>query len=431
MRVLILTYGSRGDVQPYVALGRGLRSAGHEVTLSAPARFADFVTSHGLGFGALSGEILDLLATDEGRAFLDSADSPAKIATQLPELIRRLSPLQDRLLRDCWDIAQQTRPDIILFHPKTYGGPHIAERLGIPAVLTLPVPYLVPTAEEPNTIFPDLHLGAGYNRFTYYVVLALLGLWSIWFETGLRHAIGLPRQGLMDRVRIAPGRAIPTLHAVSPHVVARPSDWPANAHMTGYWFLDEGADWTPPAALETFLAAGPPPVYVGFGSMVGHRSAQLGRIVVEALARAGLRGVIATGWGGLSLPPDLPDSIFALEQAPHDWLFPRMAALVHHGGAGTTAAGLRCGRPAVIVPFFGDQPYWGKRIAALGAGAPPLPQRSLTAPALAEALVKITRSNEIRHNAAALSQKIRAENGVAEAVRIIEGYAAARTGSNA
>jgi sterol 3beta-glucosyltransferase len=108
-----------------------------------------------------------------------------------------------------------------------------------------------------------------------------------------------------------------------------------------------------------------------------------------------------------------------------------MAALVHHGGAGTTAAGLRCGRPAVIVPFFGDQPYWGKRIAALGAGAPPLPQRSLTAPALAEALVKITRSNEIRHNAAALSQKIRAENGVAEAVRIIEGYAAARTGSNA
>lgn len=424
MNVLILTYGTRGDVQPYVALARGLHCAGHDVTLAAPARFRAFVEGHGLGFGALSDGILDLLAAPEGRALLEGSDSPARIAAKLPNLLSRIGPMQEALLLDSWEIAAQQRPDVILYHPKTYGGPHIAERLGCPAILTLPVPYLVPTGEVPNTIFPDLPLGAGYNLLTYYTVGMLMGLWSSWYEMGLRRDIGLPFQPPIKRWRLLPGKGLPAIHAVSTHVVPRPADWPPEVTMSGYWFLDTDPDWTPPPSLAAFLDGGPPPIYIGFGSMVGADAERLGQVVIEALARTGSRAVAASGWGGLRLPEKLPDTILPLAEAPHDWLFPRMAAVVHHGGAGTTAAALRAGRPNLVVPFFGDQPFWGKRVHKLGAGPPPIPQRELTAESLSAALRELTRASDIRASAEAIGQKLAAEDGIGNAIRTIETLAA-------
>lgn len=420
MNVLVLTYGTRGDVQPYVALALGLRAAGHDVTLAAPARFRGFVESHGLAFGPLSDEMLDLLATPEGRALLERCDTPARIAAKLPDIFARIGPMQDTLLLDSWEIARDLGPDVILYHPKTFGGPHIAERIGCPAILTLPVPYLVPTGEEPNTIFPELPLGPGYNLLTYYAVGGLLGLWSSWYEMGLRRNIGLPMQHPADRWRLLPGHGVPAIHAVSPHVVPRPADWPPEVTMSGYWFLDTATGWTPPPALAAFLAAGPPPVYIGFGSMAGEGPNRLGRVVTEALLRTGLRAVVSTGWGGLKLPDPLPDTIFALAEAPHDWLFPRMAGVVHHGGAGTTAAALRAGRPNLVVPFFGDQPFWGKRVHKLGAGPRPIPQEDLTADKLAAALHEITSRAAMCSSAEAIGQKLRDEDGVGNAIGTIE-----------
>ena len=422
MHVLVLTYGSRGDVQPYVALALGLRAAGHAVTLAAPARFKAFVEGHGLAFGALSDAMLELLTAPAGRALLEGSDSPARIAAKLPELIGRIGPMQDALLLDSWEIAREAAPDVVLYHPKTFGGPHIAERLGVPAILTLPVPYLVPTGQEPNTIFPELPLGAGYNLLTYYAVGGLMGLWSAWYETGLRRDIGLPIQGPVDRWRLLPGQGVPTIHAVSPHVVPRPADWPPEVTMSGYWFLDGAQGWTPPPALAAFLAAGPPPVYIGFGSMAGKGAARLGRVVADALARTDLRAVVASGWGGLSLPDPLPDSIYEVSEAPHDWLFARMAGVVHHGGAGTTAAALRAGRANLVVPFFGDQPFWGRRVNRLGAGPAPIPQAELSADTLAAALVEITANPEIRANAETIGRKLRAEDGVGAAIQTIEAW---------
>lgn len=429
MQVLILTYGSRGDVQPYVALALGLTARGHSVTLAAPARFRAFVESHGLGFGALSDEMLDLLGSPEGRALLEGSDRPARIAAKLPDLIARIGPMQDRLLLDSWEIARASAPEVVVYHPKTFGGPHIAERLGVPAILTLPVPYLVPTGEEPNTIFPELPLGPGYNLLTYYAVGGLMGLWSAWYEMGLRRDIGLPLQGPIERWRMLPGQGVPTIHAVSPHVVPRPADWPQEATMSGYWFLDTAADWTPPADLAAFLSSGPPPVYIGFGSMAGEGADRLGRAVVDALERTGLRAVVSTGWGGLRLPERLPDGVFPLAEAPHDWLFPRMAAVVHHGGAGTTAAALRAGRPNLVVPFFGDQPFWGKRVHLLGAGPRPIPQGALTADNLAAALrgmiMEKPERTAMRTRAGEIGAKLRAEDGVGNAIRTIEARVAA------
>lgn len=209
------------------------------------------------------------------------------------------------------------------------------------------------------------------------------------------------------------------LHYYSLHVVPRPHDWPRNAHVTGYWFLDRLDEWKPSAELQAFLDEGEAPVYVGFGSMAGRNPQRVANIVIEALQQAKVRGIIATGWGGLEVN-DVPDTILHIDQAPHEWLFPRMSAVVHHGGAGTTAAGLRAGRPTVVCPFMGDQPFWGNRVHVLGVGPKPIPQKKLTVKKLANALRAVTSNVAMRKRAESLGDQIRHEDGISNAIAIIE-----------
>jgi sterol 3beta-glucosyltransferase len=210
------------------------------------------------------------------------------------------------------------------------------------------------------------------------------------------------------------------LQAFSRHVVPRPSDWPDSAVVTGYWFLDEGVDWTPPRELADFLDAGPPPVFVGFGSMAGRDPARTARTVLAAVARSGQRALIVSGWGGLRVD-EPPPGVFVAESVPYDWLLPRVAAVVHHGGAGTTAAGLRAGKPTVVCPFVADQPFWGARVAALGVGPRPIPQRRLGEAELAAAILEAVGDAGMRDRAERLGAQIRAEDGVAAAVEVIGG----------
>ncbi len=431
MKILILTYGSRGDVQPYAALGVGLRRAGHHVTVATSTRFEDFVRANGLSFAGLSDGLLAIMDTGQGRDLMENTSNLFQVLRRTFSMMKQVGPLQEELLRDGWNAAQEAEPDLILFHPKAYGGPHFAEKLGVPVILGLAIPMLVPTAEYPNMGFPKLKLGAGYNRWTYHFVNWLTGVSAGKYVRAWRDAHGLPRQKRFDLLHTAGGEPIPVLHAISRHVVPVPSDWPDTARLTGYWFLDEspedgaaGESWPPPPELSAFLEAGPPPVYVGFGSMAGKDPARLASIATASLEKAGLRGILVTGWGGLKAD-QLPDSILKIDQAPHHWLFPRMAAIVHHGGAGTTAAALRAGKPSVVVPFFGDQPYWGQRVRDLGAGSEPIPQKKLTVEKLTQALREVTTDSAILTNAQKLGREIRAEDGVQEAVSFVEDFAAA------
>jgi sterol 3beta-glucosyltransferase len=199
-------------------------------------------------------------------------------------------------------------------------------------------------------------------------------------------------------------------------VISPPPDWPETAHVTGYFWLDTADGWQPPLALQAFLDAGAPPVYVGFGSMTGQDPEKLGTLVLDALHQCGQRGVLATGWGGLhtgQLPPD----VFVLDSAPHAWLFPRMAAVVHHGGAGTTAEGLRAGVPSVIVPFIVDQPFWGARVRALGAGPAPVPLKKVTPARLTQAIHSAVTDAGMRQRAQQLGAVLRAEDGLGCAVQ--------------
>lgn len=410
-RILILTVGSRGDVQPYVALGRGLQAAGHAVTLATSEDFEGFVTGHGLAYARLRASFMQLLETDEGRAAFSGG---SKLG-----LMKKVMPMLRNILDDAWDAAQGA--EALVYHPKPLAGYHLAERLRIPAFVALPAPILTPTREFINPVLPqNLRLGGWFNRLSFAALTPLMtmpyrGLINTW----RREKLGLPPRPALASEMVRDGRPVPVLYAFSPSVVPVPADWDPAVVATGFWFLDEGGQWQPPAALQRFLVSGPPPVYVGFGSMVGRDPAASARLAVAALQQAGVRGVLAAGAGGLA-PADLPETVYALDSAPHAWLFPRMAAVVHHGGAGTTAAGLRAGRPTVVCPFFGDQGFWGHRVHALGAGPRPLPQKALSAEALAQAIRAAATDPALRAAAEKLGQQIRAEDGVARAVSVVE-----------
>lgn len=404
MKTLILTLGTRGDVQPYVALGVGLQQAGHDVTLATLGRFAGVAEARGLRFAPLNGEFLELLQTPEGKAALVGQGNPLK-------LLRIVRPMLRGMLDDAWRAAAGAEQ--VIFHPKALAGHSLAEKLDIPGALALPLPLFSPTAAFPSPIIPLGSLGGPLNRISHRLMVGLTtasvrGVINHWRQ----QALGLPPLG--DQLTLH-GRPLLRLYAYSPAVLPTPADWDAHSVATGYWFLDGQPGWRPPQDLPAFLRAGPPPVYVGFGSMPAQDAAAKTALVLEALRRAGQRGVLATGWGGLAAA-DLPPDVYLLDEAPHDWLFPRMAAVVHHGGAGTTAAGLRAGVPTVVCPFFGDQPFWGRRVAALGAGPPPIPQRRLTPENLAAAIDSAVNDMGIRARAAAIGAAIRAEDGVARAV---------------
>ncbi|MBW4670277.1 MAG: glycosyltransferase [Cyanomargarita calcarea GSE-NOS-MK-12-04C] len=420
MRITILTVGTRGDVQPYIALGLGLQAAGHKVRLATNALFHEFVISHGLDFAPVGGnpqEIIKRLKTEASKS--NKTLLPKKLQLKA-QFWRIFCSGLERLIADSWDACQDA--EAIIYSQLALPGYHIAEKLGIPGYAAYTHPFTrTRTFPHPLNKF-DFHLGGTFNWLTY--IFEEQVWWQFtkkiinqWREETLKLP-SIPPIGLYRRQQ---KQQIPILYCYSSAVVPKPLDWPDWVHLTGYWFLDCPSDWQPPTDLVDFLAAGPPPVYIGFGSMSGLKPEALTELVLEVLVRTGQRGILLTGWGGLS-NADLPDNVLKIASAPHDWLFPQMAAVVHHGGAGTTAAGLRAGIPSVIIPFGAEQPFWGQRVADLGVGSALIPQTDLTVEVLASAIKTVTSDESMKARAHALGEKIRSEDGVAKALEIFHRY---------
>ncbi|MEU4160442.1 glycosyltransferase [Actinoplanes sp. NPDC026670] len=415
MKILVLTLGTRGDVQPFVALAVELRERGHDTVVAAPARFADLFADRGLAFAVIDDGPLRVLDTS---AVGDVATGGlrAKVA-----LMRQMPAMFTRVLDDCWQVAS-TGPgagaDVIVHNGQVIAGQHVAELLGIPAVLALPMPMYVPTRAFPwpGQEFPA-RLPAALNRVTYTGMKAPTLMFARTVDSW-RDRLGLPRRrGRHDPLLRPEGGPVPVLHAISPAVVPRPADWPPSAHVTGYWFTPPSASVLPAELCEPD-DDGEPLVYVGFGSMAGPDPTAMTEVVVQALRTAGVRGVLAGGWGGLREVP--PPDAWLTGDVPHDLLFPRVSAIVHHGGAGTTAAAIRAGRPQVVCPFVGDQPFWGRRMRQLGVAPDPLDLRRLDVPRLAAAIRRAVGDPAMAASARRLGEQVRSEDGAAVAARILE-----------
>ena len=418
MRICVVALGTHGDVRPLLALAEGLSRAGDQVVFATHRYFEELVANRGLGFRPVEVNPRAVIDSSLGRGWVRSGTNPLLFIRHLRELARSFGR---ELTEDCYRACRDA--DVIVSGLLSYFATwSLAERLRVPLVAAFLQPA-TPSGHLPSVFFhalrgpaPARHL---YNAVSHRLVEFLL--WSV-----LRPSTNEVRADLLDlppasrRHTFASNlRDSLVLYGFSPAVLPRPADWNSHVHVTGYWFLEDDSDgWQPDETLRAFLADGAPPVYVGFGSMSSDREEDLTGIVFSALRRCGLRGVLATGWGGLTAA-QLPHDMLMLDWVPHDWLFPRTAAVIHHGGAGTTATGLRHGVPQVVVPFFGDQHFWGQRIHDLAAGPRPVPRRRLTAERLAAALRVATSDPDVRARAVELGARIRTEDGVADAVHAL------------
>jgi UDP:flavonoid glycosyltransferase YjiC (YdhE family) len=414
MQVTLIASGSRGDVQPYVALGHGLRQAGHSVRVLAPQDFEELIRAYGLEFHDVGGST-ELIA----QSMQDLIERG-----QILKIFARMSQAAEQFANQAArsGLAACAGADLIVAGlGGLFVGQALSEKLGLPLVQAHLLP-LTPTRAFPGVLMPPLRvrLPGWANTLSHRITRQMVWQMSRSTDNKARaEVLQLPRAPMWGPYAALEQSRYPILHGYSPQVLAPPPDWPANIQVTGYWFSEAPPGWTPPEALVRFLEAGPPPIYIGFGSMPSRRPEATAEMVLQALAQCGHRGVLSAGWGGLK-QSELPANVVMVRSVPHDWLFPQMAAVVHHGGVGTTAAGLRAGVPTVVTPFFADQPFWGQRVLALGVGPKPIPRRQLTAVRLAEAIRQAVTDAAMQARAAALGERIRAEDGIGRAMAAIE-----------
>lgn len=410
----ILALGSRGDVLPCAVLGQGLQAAGFAVRLISLENFAPLATQYGLDFCPVPGDAEALLTSGGGLTLTESGQNVWKMWRSVKALFWDLATG----IADVLSQPELWQTDAIINQlPGGLFGTDLAEKLQIP-MITMAVIPMVRTNAFPMVAFPaGLGFLPGYNSLSYRLAEQLM--WS-GFRRAVnrwrREALGLAvRPFLGDFDQIA---QLPTLLGFSEAIVPRPPDWGANVHYTGYWRPEE-PEWTPPKPLVDFLAAGSAPIFVGFGSMPVRDPQQVTQVVLAALQQTGQRAVLQAGWAGIG-QIELPDNVYLLDYAPYSWLFPKMAAVIHHGGSGTTGFGFWAGVPTILTPFLFDQFFWGRRIEALGIGPAPIPFKKLTAVQLAAAIETAVSNTPMRQRAAELGQLIRQEDGLGQAVNLVE-----------
>ena len=409
MRITMVAFGTRGEVQPYIALGLGLQAAGHTVQIVTIGQLDELVTTYGL--------------TSIAIPFHSFASEQLTHNNTVPlrEMYRAAQQFIKQTLSIIWDACRNV--DAIIFnHMSRMAVTHVLEALDIPAFMVIVHPYHL------HFVLYKWRTINAYGKPAFKVgeVLRQQAEWHMfkgYINRWRKDVLGLPSAPFWGNDALIRTRKIPLFCSYSPTIYPKLEEWPEWLHVTGYYFLDEPIGWSPPPALVEFLADGPPPVYIGFGSLLHQGKVQdITTLAVKALKASGQRGILAAGWSDFGHRPHLPDSVIAIESVPHTWLFPRVAAVVHHGGAGTTAAGIRAGVPSILIPVAWDQPFWGQRVADVGIGPPPIPPKRLTVTRLANTIKMATQDGAMRARVRRFAEQIRAEDGVARTIALFHQY---------
>ncbi|MDL2319251.1 glycosyltransferase [Eubacteriales bacterium OttesenSCG-928-A19] len=409
MRIQLIAIGSTGDVLPLIVLGKTLIARGHDVSLGAFDTLRPLTEGTGIRFQTIPGD---------AKRFIGQVIQPgASPATYLARLEHALRDVAIPLLDAYYDICAEA--DLIV---STFFGslPYtVAGALDIPLVQVNYFPtdrtgyYCMPVMRQ-------LPIGHAGNRATYRIAYQLIDLLQTRYITPWCAARGITPRGISHGLDYSlNGHTVPVLYAFSEHIVPRPPEWPENLHIVGFW-EDAAREHTPSPALMDFLAAGDTPVYIGFGSMTSGDMGEALSAVLQALERTGLRAVLSSGWGGLDAIATPSYAHILHGYIPHSWIFEQTRAVVHHGGAGTTAAGLIAGKPTLVVPFGGDQFFWGERVHAMDCGPRPLSRTRLTAGRLASALRELVDTLLYAQRARELGALLRQESGADRAADIIE-----------
>ncbi|KAL0933945.1 uncharacterized protein CTRU02_210744 [Colletotrichum truncatum] len=419
LNIVIQVVGSRGDVQPFVALGNELQKHGHRVRIATHNVFKKFITDSYLEFYPIGGDPADLMAyMVKNPGLIPSMDS-----VRAGDIQKKRKMIAE-LLNGCWLSCIEPDPDSgrpfvassIIANPPSFAHVHCAQALGIPLHLMFTMPW-TSTASFPHPLASITADGLGVSQGQLNNMSYSVFEWMTW--QGLGDVINEWRSSMLDLEpitissgpKLADSLQVPFTYCWSPALVPKPNDWPSYIDVCGFFFR-EPPPFEPSLDLEEFLARGSEPVYIGFGSIVIDDPERLTNILVNAVRKSGTRAIISRGWYNLGSGIQLEDeNILFLGDCPHEWLFQKVSAVVHHGGAGTTACGLRNGVPTLIVPFFGDQPFWGEMVARAGAGPPPIGHKSLDATNLAEAIT-FCLQEDTKSAAKQLAAKMSHEAGV-------------------
>jgi sterol 3beta-glucosyltransferase len=415
MRILIAAVGSRGDVAPITGLGPALRGAGHDVSVATYGMFEHLITGCGLGFRLVPGDPQLLGASEQGQRWQEGGTGAMSGLRFIRLIAEHMRDVNAAVLR----AARQDTDVLVLAGLSWFGGYRIAQGLGLPS-LGLALQPTHPTGQFPPSGLTTRSLGPWGNRA---VGRALMVAGPAAMDKSSKQLWAqedLPGVSIRQLYRRQEATRWPFIYGFSPSVVPRAPDWREGIEVAGYWWPAHPADWTPPADLEQFLAAGPPPVFVGFGSRNPADAARLTGIVAEARRQAGVRMVVQAGWANLGSALHDDDNVLVIGEAPHDWLFPKMAAVVHHAGAGTTAAGLRAGVPTVSVPMITDQPFWAGRVTNLGAGPKAVPYKSLSAESLTTAISDAINRASYRSRAQGIAKRLASEDGTLPVIRALD-----------
>jgi sterol 3beta-glucosyltransferase len=413
-RITILVHGTRGDVEPMIALGLELQRRGHCVRIAAPEAFTDLIAQHGLEAARLRCSMDRMLATKRLWKY-----------TRFGFLSRWLyihdieNDIGARAFEDA--VAACKDAEAIVFHPLMPFGSDIAEAMQVPAFVAAFQP-IAATAEFPLFSMTGLNLGATFNRLSYRLMRVPYAWYARRINRARRRLLGLKRRGTFADPLTIRGRPLPTLQAVSRAVVPPPKDWGAQAIVTGYWFLDAPDEWQPPAELCAFLAKDPKPIFIGFGSNPIGPVSKLLALVTEAMQRTGQRAVLCLSEEPPRALANISPLVHVTGPLPHRWIFRHVAAAVHHGGTNTVAASLRAGLPTLVCPLLIDQHWWAERVHAIGAGPAPLRYDDLTVDRLAERLKELTSNPAYAQAAQCTANEIAAENGVGKAADFLEAH---------
>lgn len=412
--IVIFTVGTQGDVRPCVGLGQALQQAGYPVRIVTSENFAGLVREAGLEFCGISADFSDLLTNNPET--VDKALNPWYLVQHTRAKFAEWAAT--------W--AQEARPAckgatlLIGTGIVTQLAKAIGEAENVPFLQAHLQPFTPSRKLSPLSFWSKREFPGSVNM-ALFAVMKLLAWYTIKpaVNGAIRPQLKLPLFPWYGPFFDKNPERMRVLYGYSRHILPRPDDWPEQVRVTGSWFFDQANEWQPPQSLSDFLAEGEKPIYIGFGSMLANNAEAFTDIVVEAVRLSGRRAVLATGWGGLRRPAGrLSDQIYVIEAAPHDWLYPRMAMAMHHGGAGTTVAAARAGIPSVFVPFFGDQPFWARRMNELGTAPPALDRRTVTAEQMAQAIHEALLPERVQ-TARELGEKINAENGTATAVKTL------------
>ncbi|XVF30378.1 hypothetical protein REPUB_Repub16aG0052300 [Reevesia pubescens] len=412
LQIVMLIVGTRGDVQPFVAIGKRLQADGHRVRLATHSNFKDFVLDAGLEFFPLGGDPKVLAGyMVKNKGFLPS--NPSEIPVQRQQMKDIIFSLLPACVADDPDCNVKFDVDAIIANPPAYGHTHVAEALKVPLHIFFTMPW-TPTSEFPHPLSRVKQVGYA-QQLSYHIVDAVIWL-------GIRDMINEFRKKKLKLRRVTYLRGsyssppdVPYGYIWSPHLVPKPKDWGPKIDVVGFCFLDLASSYEPPESLVKWLEDGEKPIYIGFGSLPVQEPERMTQIIVQALEKTGQRGIINKGWGGLGNLAKPKDFVYLLDNCPHDWLFLQCVAVVHHGGAGTTAAGLKAACPTTIVPFFGDQPFWGERVHARGVGPAPIPVEEFSLDKLVDA-IHFMLDPEVKNRAIELAKAMEGEDGVAGAV---------------